>query len=466
MKKLIVIFFLIGTLEQLNAQVVQNAASLYVSSGGTLFVSGATVNAGSIINAGTFRTNGNISNNSTFTNSTGGTLQLSGSGQSLDGSTPIFVGDLVLGNDITLTTLLKVEGTVGFGSGIVTANDPLAPLVFASSADYTGVTNASHVNGYVVREGTGSFTYPVGDGTRYQPILLDLTANDQGMQVRYLSADAGAATFTTTGASAIAIESYNNQEYWDVSPKGIATGKVTLLRDDYKNSSVTNSSNFNVLKVAHKTSAGWQNEGGIFNGTSSSGSITSEILSSWSPFTLGAIPESALPVTLAWFSAIKEESTSLLSWRTTSEVNSEKFDVHRSTDGKNWTVIGSVAAVNSGKALQSYKFTDALPSTGQNLYRLKMIDLDGSFAYSRIQNVVFAELSVMMAYPNPSSGLTTVQLGKNNIGGQASLINAFGRILRKINIDHEAVSVDLGSLAAGVYLLQAPDGKTLKVVKQ
>ena len=79
---------------------------------------------------------------------------------------------------------------------------------------------------------------------------------------------------------------------------------------------------------------------------------------------------------------------------------------------------------------------------------------------------MFSQLSASMAYPNPSSGLTTVILGKNNIGGQASLINAYGHILQTISIDQEVISVDLGGFAAGVYLLQAPDGKTVKVVKQ
>ena len=458
--------FILIAAGRLNAQILQNTASLYVNSGGTLFVNGSTVNSGDIVNAGIFQTNGNLTNNSSFASSSGSKLQLTGSNQSLTGSAPISVGDLVFSNDISLNTTLKVQGSVSFSSGVVTASNASAPLVFASSASYTGVTDASHVDGYVIKEGTGSFTYPVGDGKRYQPILLELTTNDEGMQVRYVPADAGTASFTTTGASATALESYNNQEYWDLLSVGTATGKVTLAWDDYKNASITSSSNVNVFKIARRTRAGWLNEGGIFSGTLSSGSVTSESLSTWSRFTLGAIPESALPVTLAWFTAIRQENAALLAWSTTSEVNSEKFDIQRSTDGKNWQMIGSVAAENSGTALQSYRFVDDLPLVGHNLYRLKMIDLDGSFAYSRIQNVVFAELSVMMAYPNPSSGLTTVQLGKNNIGRQASLINASGRILRKINIDDESVSVDLGNLAAGVYLFKAPDGKTVKVVKQ
>lgn len=466
MKKILYSLILIVIGGYLKAQVLQSNGSIYVNNGATLFASGTVFNTGNIVNAGTFQTSGDIINNSSFTSNGGGKLKLSGSNQSLDGSGPISTGDFVLSSNIVLNTPVKVEGTLSFGNGILTAAKTSAPLIFGDAAIYTGAANASHVNGYVLKEGLGKFTYPVGDETRYQPIDVDLTVNDKGMRVHYLSSDAGAASFLTTGTSSIALEAFNNQEYWDLTPIGTSTGKVTLFWDDYNNPSISSLGNTSVFKVAHKTDAGWLNEGGTVNGTLSFGSVTSEVLSAWSPFTLGAVPESALPVTLTSFSAVKKESASLLLWSTTSEVNSKKFDVQRSPNGKKWDAMGSVTAVNSSNSLQSYQFLDNSPLEGHNLYRLKMIDLDGSFTYSRIQAVIFGQLAVMTAYPNPSSGLTTVQLGRKNIGGQATLTSASGQILQRVNIEQETVSVDLGSLAAGMYLLQAPDGKTVKVIKQ
>ncbi len=130
----------------------------------------------------------------------------------------------------------------------------------------------------------GAFIYPVGDGVRYQPVSVDLTDNSAGLSVRYVPADAGTASFTTTGASTIALDAYNNEEYWDINPIGTATGTVTITWDDYRNPPITTSDTVQVFRVAHKTAEGWANEGTIASGTTSAGSVVSAVLSSWSPF--------------------------------------------------------------------------------------------------------------------------------------------------------------------------------------
>ncbi|WP_143828706.1 hypothetical protein [Dyadobacter fermentans] len=88
----------------------------------------------------------------------------------------------------------------------------------------------------------------------------------------------------------------------------------------------------------------------------------------------------ALPVELVSFQAVKEGAVVQLHWETASEVNSETFVIMRSADGKKWSEIGSVAAAQTSNSHLQYKFTDAAPLAGENLYKLKMIDADGTFA--------------------------------------------------------------------------------------
>lgn len=173
-----------------------------------------------------------------------------------------------------------------------------------------------------------------------------------------------------------------------------------------------------------------------------------------------------LPVTLASFNVEKQEKTALLSWTTSSEVNSVSFDIQRSANGENWTDIGLVATESSSKALKSYEFKDLSPLEGQNLYRLKMVDLDGSFAYSRIQSIAFTDLANISAYPNPARELTTVRVSKSYVGSEANLINTSGRQLGRIRILQETFDVDLSSYAPGIYFLQTQDKKTIKIIKQ
>ncbi len=116
----------------------------------------------------------------------------------------------------------------------------------------------------------------------------------------------------------------------------------------------------------------------------------------------------ALPVTLINFSGTKENQTTVLKWSTTAETNSEAFQVERSSDGKRWENIGTVKAKGESASLVPYTFTDRNPvisgnTSGENLYRLKMVDRDGTYAYSRIVSLLFEADQPVVLYPNPVS---------------------------------------------------------------
>lgn len=100
-----------------------------------------------------------------------------------------------------------------------------------------------------------------------------------------------------------------------------------------------------------------------------------------------------LPVELVDFSVHKEGETAKLLWQTASEVNSSYFEIQRSTDAINFTKIGRVEAVGYSNLLVHYSFTDEYPSIGNNYYRLKQYDLDGSFYFSPIRLLNFTSLS-------------------------------------------------------------------------
>jgi hypothetical protein len=120
-------------------------------------------------------------------------------------------------------------------------------------------------------------------------------------------------------------------------------------------------------------------------------------------------PEVPLPVKLIRFAARKDAETTLLLWETAEEINSDRFEIERSTTGKQWETIGSIPAqtnepgsgIAEKTSISTYSFTDAFPVRGQNLYRLKMIDLDSTFAYSKIEVVSFDRPDDILLYPNP-----------------------------------------------------------------
>ena len=91
-----------------------------------------------------------------------------------------------------------------------------------------------------------------------------------------------------------------------------------------------------------------------------------------------------VPVTLIHFSAIKNaDNSNTATWATTTEENSNYYDVERSSNGSTFQKIGTLTAKNTSNQQNNYLFKDVTPINGANYYRLKMVDKDGAFTYSR-----------------------------------------------------------------------------------
>ena len=443
--------------------VLQNSGSIRVSSGTHVIVNGNLENqaGGDFINNGTLTLNGNFTNNQVMAEPGSGTLKFEGtSAQTLDGTEAVFAKDVVLNNPngVTASTLLKVDGEFNFMDGIITSTNT-SPILFTANGVVSATnppSDASHVNGYVVKEGTGGFTYPVGDGTSYQPASTSLISNSDGMQVHYAAADAAAAAFGTAGSENTPLAIYNNKEYWDITPLGSAAGNVTLFWDAYNPLTFGNVAD---LRVGHKNSS-WLNEGGSGSGTTSSGSITSGNLTTWSPFTLGSI-YNPLPVTLISFKGEKEGPINLLYWQTSQEKNFSHFEVQHGRNGLLFTGVTAIKGNSNG----NYHYTHTTPFPGINYYRLKMVDRDGTFAYSKIISLT-NEGNRSVVYPNPASTLVTIHVDNTLLQSMANLYDVTGRLLKNVVIRTSPQQINVTSLSSGVYIMKFADGTSERFVKE
>jgi hypothetical protein len=474
MKKITFLILNIGAAFAATAQsgLYNNGAVLKVSTGSVVTVKGNLTNAAgsSLANDGKITVSGNITNGQVMATSGAGTLSFAGTAaQSLNGTAAYLANNVEVNNaaGVTLNTGLKAAGSVSFISGMLTAATAPNALVFSSSASVSGVNppvNTGHVNGYVVKEGTGSFVFPVGDAARYEPVTVNLTANGSGMQARYVVADAGAGPFTTTGASATPLLYYNKLEYWDLVPLTGATGTVTLSWDGYNNTGIGNPVN---IRAAHRTGGNWLNEGGTGSGTSAAGSVTSASLSTWSPFTLGSISAaSPLPVTLVSFTGVRNKSINQLYWESASETGTAEYNVERSTDLRNFTTIQTVPALFP--AGHKYHYDDPFTAPGNMYYRLKMTDADGKFTYSNMVRLspqgVNAAITV---YPNPAAAYINIYVNDLSLlKSQAVITDAAGRRVQVIMLTGQQTGADIAVLAKGTYFIILADGSSTKLVKE
>ena len=162
--------------------------------------------------------------------------------------------------------------------------------------------------------------------------------------------------------------------------------------------------------------------------------------------------ESALPVKLAVFSAERREKQAHLSWSTADEANSSHFEVQRSADGREWTTLENVKAANESRVAAHYDALDKSPLAGQNLYRLKMVDNDGTFAYSKVQALTFNGPESVSFYPNPVSD--RLLLAETTLRNAVSLklLDQTGKPV--FEASKPVPVIHTGHLSNGTYILQ------------
>lgn len=166
--------------------------------------------------------------------------------------------------------------------------------------------------------------------------------------------------------------------------------------------------------------------------------------------------DAALPVEWLFFRGEARGKSSLLSWATAAETNTDRFGVERMSPVGLWQEIGSVNAAGSRN---EYQFIDEEPGpTNPVLYRLRQIDLNEDFTYSDIAAVQFPhDEGIITASPNPTSGPLTITIpSRPDNDVTYRIINSLGqRVLQGvIPAGQSTIGLSLAQkLSAGTYFL-------------
>ncbi len=179
---------------------------------------------------------------------------------------------------------------------------------------------------------------------------------------------------------------------------------------------------------------------------------------------VAAIP---LPLKLIAFSAEKLPDGIHLNWQTADEINVQSFEIERSIDAKKFEKIGYVLAKNNSES-QFYTFIDSQKVVESELlyYRLKMIDMDLSFQYSKIINLKIERINSFYVFPNPVK--ETLKVADNEMlnfnYNTIEIINLNGNTIKGLTINSNGL--DVGRLPFGIYFLKLENGKLLRFIKE
>ncbi len=175
-------------------------------------------------------------------------------------------------------------------------------------------------------------------------------------------------------------------------------------------------------------------------------------------------PLGVLPVRWISFEGrLNEQKQAILTWKA-EETNLSHYEMERSSNAMNFHISGTIKAGGAGS--RQYRFADPAPVTGTVYYRIRQIDTDGSFSYSKIISLTSAGLNKLLAYPNPAKGKVVIELGAEYIGSKVRLVSMTGVVLQQAEVKEEVMTLDISAYASGVYFLQLHDGKVVKWVKE
>lgn len=175
-------------------------------------------------------------------------------------------------------------------------------------------------------------------------------------------------------------------------------------------------------------------------------------------------PAAPLPVRLISFAGrLNDQKQAVLTWKT-DEINVSHYEIERSSNAKDFHISGTVTAMGTGSA--NYSVTDPKPVSGRVYYRIRMVDQDGTFGYSRMISLVTEGPSQRFAYPNPARDHISVELGTAYIGSKVKLFSTTGIVMQETEVKEETVTLDISRHTSGIYLLQLYDGQVVKLIKE
>ena len=172
-----------------------------------------------------------------------------------------------------------------------------------------------------------------------------------------------------------------------------------------------------------------------------------------------------LAITLVDFNVSKEGANANLRWSTSTESNTQKFEVQHGTDGINFITVGNVAAQGSSNAVHTYNFVHRSPLPGVNYYRLKLFDIDGRTTVFPIRSVQFdgSSLPKFVLVSNPGRN-NTIDLQVNARGAyRVTVFSMQGQKVFETNINNTGsgnrYAWALPDIAPGMYVLELTNQK-------
>lgn len=427
---------------------------------------------GMVFKGNQLRNNGFINNN--FVKFEGTTQQrITGTGtfQRLSVNNP---AGILAQNGLNITSEIRlIWGKINLsGNQLTVGTSPSNEGILFGGNDTSYVFNGS-IRRWVNAAQLQLQQFPIGTATSFlqATITLDSINAAGSLTVQYLTTDPlewGLPLVDTDGY--LINSTCETCGIWEIKATdglSVKTYRLALLLNNYPG--INNPTN---LRIIHRPipSVQWVLRGKHNPGSGVSGRFTArrDSLNVFGEFAIGGgLDNSLLPVELTTFNAYRKGNSTAVVWETASERNANFFQIERSTDARIFTNIGQVKAFGNTTEAHKYLFMDNNPNSGINYYRLKIMDADDKFEYSRTVSVQYDKKVKAWVYPNPVSENLILERDTEGVGKyDLEISDAIGRIYYNAkSIDNQQYSLDFNNFTNGMYFVKMINGKDITVFK-
>lgn len=393
-------------------------------------------------NAKTHRVGGDFLNYGTYTPGIGGTLELYGTAAQNYLNNGV-LNNLSMNHSGTGVTLLS-NATLGNNGMLSLTNGKIITNLFEVKVNNrnSGAVTPGNINSFIqgnlrrYLNTQGSYDFPVGHATAgYQRMNINFNVPGSPTTIDNLLSFFNTYSVIPAGIGATECSVVYSQPaldngYWSFTASNSplsGTYDATAYNLNYSNP-------FMGWTIMRNHGAGWN----LFNGICINSPVTAVNRVAMNGFGTGTElfgitqANNPLPVELIAFNASPLVNSIMVAWSTASEINSDYFELQRSTNGIEFTTIANITSQGNSNVVSDYKFEDKdVVKNTIYFYRLKQVDKNGSYVYTEIRNAkIDDDSNIFVITPNPYKNETNFVIFLNsNADVSIEVINVIGEVV-------------------------------------